>query len=152
MLKRLFLAMAIGLGAVAMAGAPDVTFVSEAQAFSLKKTVKKVGKGAKKVGKAVGNEAKRVGKSAARDVKRNAKAVGRGTKKVGRGAKNYVDKNVSVRQFGRDWAKVGKGAWRGAKKGAKKAGRAVGDTAKCVAKGGCGRIGRPPGPQIRDHR
>ena len=77
MLKKLLVALVLGFavpgGVTAVA---SFAFVPEAQAWSLKKAVKKVGRAAKKSGKAVGRNAKRNGKAVWRIGQRAGKAVG----------------------------------------------------------------------------
>ena len=139
MLKKLLIPLVMAFAVPGVATVTNVAFVPEAQAWSLKNAVKKVGRGIKKGAKAVGRGTKRGAKAVGRGTKRGAKAVGRGTK---RGAK------AAWRGTKRGAKAVGRGTKRGAKavgRGTKRGAKAVWRGAKCIAKGGCATIGRHAG-------
>ncbi len=77
MLKKLTIVLGM---AVAVAGTTTLSsfvFVPEAQAWSIKKAAKKVGRTAKKGGKYIGRKAKKGGKFVGRTAKKGGKRVGR---------------------------------------------------------------------------
>ena len=150
MMKKILVALVLAVAVpVGMMTVTRFAFVPAAQAFSIKKVVKRAGRGARNIGRGVRRDAKKVGRGAKTYVKAQGwaakkfgKAAGRGAKKVGRGVKKYGEAQV--------WAakKAGKAIGRGARKVGRKAGKGA-----CYVVRGCtGRIGDPVGPKIRDHR
>ena len=84
-MKKLLVALVMAVAVpVGMTTVTSFTFVPEAQAFSFKNAVKKVGRAVKKGGKAVGRGTKRAGKAVGRGAKKAGKYVGRGAKKTGK--------------------------------------------------------------------
>lgn len=123
MLHKLTFAVAVGAAMIVLAPEPGLSPVSEAHAFSLKKTVNKAGKSLKKAGNTVVD---------------GVESVGGETIELGEAV---VDAHKDV--YNELYVKP---VVNGAKAvGAVKFG-------KCALKGGCARIGPPQRAQVRDHR
>ena len=102
-MKKLLVVLLMAIAVAGMTTVTSLAFVPEAQAFSIKKAAKKVGRAVKKnrnvgrvskvVGKAAGRGAKKAGKVVKRVARVNGKAVVRGATKAGKAVKRVARGN-----------------------------------------------------------